>query len=118
MAAPLSDTFQLQKWHSDHRKRVNNSTKQTHASGAFNTNSRKHIVLPSPSQTDVGETANAHLHRGLRQPALLLALLEVVRDNGMGSAVQRAAGSALVAFCDVRIQPRAPPRRIERSTQL
>lgn len=52
--------------------------------------------------TEVGETAGVKLHRGLRQPSLLLALLGVVRDNHTGSAAQRAAGSALVAFCDVR----------------
>lgn len=45
----------------------------------------------------------ASLHRGLRQPALLLALIEVTEDNGAGSGAQRAAASALVAFCEARL---------------
>ncbi|CAN0215307.1 unnamed protein product [Pylaiella littoralis] len=51
-------------------------------------------------ESDLTDTASADLHRGLRQPALLLALADAVRDNRAGSAAQRAAGSALVAFCD------------------
>ncbi|CAM9823089.1 unnamed protein product, partial [Ectocarpus fasciculatus] len=51
-------------------------------------------------QTDLPDTASADLHRGLRRPALLLALAGIVQDNEAGSGAQRAAGSALVAFCD------------------
>eukprot|EP00903_Cladosiphon_okamuranus_P017702 g16301.t1 len=51
-------------------------------------------------QSSVGETAAALLHRGLRQPSLMLALLGVVQDNDTGSEAQRAAGSALVSFFD------------------
>ncbi|CAM9499151.1 unnamed protein product, partial [Ectocarpus sp. 4 AP-2014] len=51
-------------------------------------------------QTDLPDTASADLHRGLRRPALLLALVGIVQDNKAGSGAQRAAGSALVAFCD------------------
>ncbi len=53
-------------------------------------------------RVDLGDAESADLHRGLRQPALLLALAKAVQDNDAGSAAQRAAGSALVAFCDVR----------------
>ncbi|CAM9301435.1 unnamed protein product, partial [Ectocarpus sp. 12 AP-2014] len=49
---------------------------------------------------DLPDMANGDLHRGLRRPALLLALLGIVQDNKAGSGAQRAAGSALVAFCD------------------
>ncbi|CBJ27777.1 hypothetical protein Esi_0084_0095 [Ectocarpus siliculosus] len=49
---------------------------------------------------DLPDTASAELHRGLRRPALLLALVGIVQDNKAGSGAQRAAGSALVAFCD------------------
>ncbi|CAM9519524.1 unnamed protein product, partial [Hapterophycus canaliculatus] len=44
--------------------------------------------------------ASVELHRGLRRPSLLLILAEIVQDNGAGSAAQRAAASALLAFCD------------------
>lgn len=51
--------------------------------------------------SDLAELRILGLHRGLRQPSLLLALTEVVPDNSLGSDAQRAAASALVAFCDV-----------------
>ncbi|CAM9518882.1 unnamed protein product, partial [Sphacelaria rigidula] len=52
--------------------------------------------------TDVDEDAATDIHRGLRQPALLLALTEVVRDNDTGADAQRAAASALLTFCEKR----------------
>lgn len=51
---------------------------------------------------DVDEDAATDIHRGLRQPALLMALTEVVRDNDTGADAQRAAASALLTFCEVR----------------
>lgn len=54
---------------------------------------------------DMGD-GYAALHRELRQPTLLLALVGVVQDNGAGSGAQRAAASALVAFCEVTLRVR------------
>lgn len=55
----------------------------------------------TPSTTDLAGPTLAKLHRGLRLPSLLIVLTEVVRDNVLGSEPQRAAASALVAFCGV-----------------